>query len=624
MPAARKFFALWAVGVFLLTLVALERRPSSDLGWYVEWEKVLVSGDFLQLESPVLSPRLLPLSEHFPGAGAVFAIPKLFLHTAVTFEGSAYVAGLLSTLAFWICALALFLDFSASSIPLTLFGLAALLLGTHAGQQASAIASENVSVTMLAILIASLALRAPRDEQRPSLFRTLAFSCSGALLATIRPNLAVYVAAGGLVVLVRILASEDSARRKALLLAESAAPLVFGVAWLAVHNIWMTGNWTHSPYMFGDSRFHSLDLRHPLFAAVLFHPYHGLLLFHPLYGVGLAVLLFSWIRGRFSGRDDRIFYGVATAGLVATMWLQASWYGWWMGTDTFGGRAFSTYSILLMPLVVAMLSPPSSSRTRTFVLSIVVSCACWTFPLLSNPNVSTLTYGDFFATYARLASNTFRHPEDILLVPAIWAAARWYFGRRETRGDRNLLAVVCALWALVVIELASGIERPDLEVSYPAAATFAMRFVKVAVIALLPVALAQALAHARGFAYAVKRAQTLVFAAVVIAFAGTALLVCRLYVRTGTEGHDAAVRSCYAYQADFFYPAPANTSGEYTVIPGFDKEKENLARFVREAGPRVRLATPALPRSRCLAATGYAGSREFWIGSLIWRTILRH
>jgi hypothetical protein len=114
------------------------------------------------------------------------------------------------------------------------------------------------------------------------------------------------------------------------------------VAASQIVNRWMTGSMFLSPYVFGDAEFKSVDLLHPHPFAVLFHPWHGLLSYHPFLLVPLLLLggsVISVLRGR-SGKSGFLAPAVFVA-FCAQLWIQSAWYCWWLGTDTFGMRAFA-------------------------------------------------------------------------------------------------------------------------------------------------------------------------------------------------------------------------------------------------------------------------------------------
>ncbi len=626
MSVLKKYFAILFIGGLVLFLIRSGRQGADFLA-YFEWSKALSTGDIFQFATNTLSPQFLPLSQHAPVAGYLFAAPKLFLFSGMPLLTSTQLAGFAATVTLWICAFSLFMDFSNGSMSAVLFGFAVMFIGTHAGWQASVYASENFAVTALAVAMASLDLKAQSSSSGVTIFRALVFSCCAGLLLTLKPNLGIYAVAGGVMLLVRLRRSSGSIGRKVMVLVAAAAPMAAAAAWIPVQNLWMTGDWRRSPYQFGDAQFSSIAWTHPLFGAALLHPYHGLLLFHPLYGLMLLVLALYWIKRRFGA--EKAFYAVATFGMALNAWLQAGWYGWWMGVDTFGGRGFATYLILLTPLLVGFLAGLPRGRIRAMWLAATCACVLWSFPILIGGVPVDLTYGQFFADYARSCYRALlEQPENILLIPAIYAGARLFFSRDpKLRSDSGFLGLVCAAWALVFIVLFHAWHNAHPHgiaafPAHPAAPDIIARVLKAAAIAMLPLFVAQAIAHAGELRRAGRMALTLVFVLTVMIFAGAVVAFGKLYVATEAARGNPLVRPCYEYQSDFLYTFVGETSLEYEAIPGFDAPKANLRRFLEERGKAIdRIDLAPMSTADCLARAGHVPMADYWIGEPVWRTI---
>jgi hypothetical protein len=116
---------------------------------------------------------------------------------------------------------------------------------------------------------------------------------------------------------------------------------------------------------------------------VLLHPWHGLLVYHPLYALGVAAAI--WRIWRPVSAAERALWGVVLIALAAHVYLQASWFAWWLGTDTFGSRGLSVASVILVPALLRVLAGSGRAARVVGREAMVVAaavCALWSYLLL--------------------------------------------------------------------------------------------------------------------------------------------------------------------------------------------------------------------------------------------------
>jgi hypothetical protein len=217
-------------------------------------------------------------------------------------------------------------------------------------------------------------------------------------------------------------------------------PIVAAVAASQIVNRWMTGSMFLSPYVFGDADFKSVDLLHPHPLAVLLHPWHGLLSYHPFLLVPILLLgasATSILRGR-SGAAALLAPAVFVA-FCAQLWLQSSWYCWWLGTDTFGMRAFAP---AMVPILIAAATPfekamqGSSSRgilSTGAITGFVLAATTWSGLLLTQgptnfTSLSELLLGQAYGIWALLSAPS-TLVAGVVAVGLIWLG----FGNRAPK-----------------------------------------------------------------------------------------------------------------------------------------------------------------------------------------------
>ena len=586
------------VGVAAAIAVATIGRAhiGADFFDYLEWTKAFLTADVTQISSPVVSPEGYPLIQYHPGTGALFALPKL-VAPSIPLRVSAYLAAGAATLVLWTCIAALVARAAGGRADIVLLGIPLLFIATHAGYQSTAIASELLSLALMAVLLVTLNLGS--EETAP--FSILVFGCAAGLLIGVRANLAPYVAAGALVYFRRILRAPVTRARKVYLALLVIVPVATGCAQVLTVDHWMTGSWTGSPYVFGDAQFQSVDFSHPRFLTVLLHPRHGLLAYHPLY----VVLIWATIAGLLSsasGSDARLGWGAFLVAAAAALALQACWYDWWMGRGTFGGRQLAVWAILFMPPWIHRLAgaKPDSQGIKAWWLMSAVA-ALWSYPLLLGGITNFLSGQEFLWGVWGAIRATFIETPWPLLALAAGACVLWLLHGREARSRAGMVLV----WSLMVVYLFH--DNRLLAGAGDGQRLLAMGVLQVGTVGLMPLALHQAerSQHALGKLGARLRLGSQILT--LCAFCVVAGLCVRLSLRAAPVPL-AAREQCFGYRAPFDLLEVQATLLDYADLRGFEEDKRRLSAFVSRAGARYRI-NPILPdssRQACLARHGIA------------------
>ena len=386
--------------VAVLLIVNIRRGP--DFDFYLDWSRAAISGDIFQIRSPVESPKAVPLTQWCAGPGLVQATlvgfcdqvcrrlsppdPGESIFFFVPYPEDyygVYLTSALYSLAFWYSFAKLLTILTDGSQSRTLFALGAAFLGTHLGYYSLACGSELLSLAPISILAVELA-RPMKSRLAGAL---LAGSCAAALIM-IRPYLALYAMPTIFVTMARFWQEPGFSRRLAGIMLMTL-PIMLGCTQIALVNSWMTGDWTHSPYVFGDEQFSSFDFHQPEVISVLFHPLHGLFIYHPLYFIGLIAAAALTILAP-TRSEKTIWIGIIAITAIHLL-IQAAWYQWWLATTvTFGMRGMSAAGIPAVAAIVRLLTVASdlklasahkSRHMITLVLATTAACF-WSWLLL--------------------------------------------------------------------------------------------------------------------------------------------------------------------------------------------------------------------------------------------------
>jgi len=411
----------WAIAFGILVGVLLVASPSKgpDFDFYLDWSFATLSGDIFDLRAGLLSPLGVPLSQWSVGPGLLFAVSWIALGGIRPEGAAAMAAGAFSSLVFWASLLLLLRRAVGNDKGLVLFGLSAAFLGTHAGFYSLNHASESMSLGPGALMIVLLTSRRPWNA-----LQCLWMGASAGLLVLVRVDYIIYAAPALLLAAVRASRSRGDLgqSQRALRLGLLALPLALAMLPMIAVNRWMTGNPLRSPYVFGDGGFRSLDWTSPEMLAVVGNPHHGLIPYHPLYGLGFLALV--WCVWRAPSREERLLWAAGLGSVVAHLYLQASWYAWWLGPLTFGMRALSLATIVAVPALARSLAQtsPGSAARRLWLLASTLACI-WSTLLLLQKYTHFYAWADLWHRQVTFARALPHSTEAISLVAGLACTA---------------------------------------------------------------------------------------------------------------------------------------------------------------------------------------------------------
>ena len=430
-------FGFLFVPFLLLFLLTVIWRGGPDFGHYVEWAEAFRQGgpQVFLLSGHTLSPLGVPVTQWSPGPGLFFALCPPACQRLISLEQQAMWTGWAFTVLFWWAMFKLLYLAVDGDLRWTVYGILIATIGTHLGFYSRSYGSETFSQAFFAVMVYWVLSR-----REWHLLDTLVVGCLASFLLINRAQLVIYVLPLLAIMawaLWRTRATRGLLSNVVLIVAPFLA-LLIGFIQVAIVNRWMTGSFLHSVYAFGNATFNSLDFRRPELLAALFHPWHGLLSYHPFYALGLVALLFMLFQSRT--RWSRFFYASYFLVILANVYLQASWYVWWMGGRTFGMRGLSLAAVILVPALIRLMHLRELRNKSNVLLSILVLVTCAWSAVLLFANL----YGEsffIFMTYRDMSQfylnqiGTLRLP--LLLIGALCSAILVVSTVRARRLDRS-------------------------------------------------------------------------------------------------------------------------------------------------------------------------------------------
>lgn len=587
----------------------------ADFGRYRQWVAVLDSGNIFLMGSNVGSPLGIPVTHWSHGPGLMYVVPVVLLGRIVDPTSAAMVAGWLSALVFWWAFSRILLWASRGSLLLTAFGAGAAYLGSHAGFYTRAHASESLALALVALLVASVV----SPDQRVISANWLV-GCATALLIVTRSHVALYAIPALLFATDRVFslnilrfrpratenAREPERWRRWAAAAALSLPVLAAIVQLALVNRWMTGSLSTSPYVFGGDGFHSIDWLRPLFWTVIAHPWHGLLVYHPLYALGFLAAVACLARA--TSRREQILWLGGILAVSVNLWVQASFYVWWLGTTTFGMRGMTAAAVVLVPALVRVIADAQraetetrSARRRLWMVATLV-CCLWSLLVLLQGTTQFFSWAAVFAGQADAAAKLleFRWIA-AMAVSTVLVAGSWAWARRLgllTGADRLLVATTGLLCALsMAYLLMSAYPRWNRAVAGLILPSVTLLVLIGSISVLIRLATRWIGAHRRhpreAGAGPDEFSRLLVAVSISAVFLiGTALFA-RLAFQTETRLASGNIpERAYTYVATYRVDQVLNGFREYLRVPGFDERKEALHRFLSSEGIKVRPYPP--------------------------------
>jgi hypothetical protein len=362
----------------LLIAATVQRGPG--LGAYLPWAAALLQGTPAPLDNTItLSPTGFPLFHWYPGTGLFLALPTFVSGGALPLGPAARLAAALAIVLTLACCAAVLYEIAGQRVGLLCLGMALLLVATNTGYYIRLLGAELFALAVVASLI-GLAWLPPKLGH----VELVGVSALAGLLLTVRPQASLMAAPALVLGLLRW----ASGRRRAQLAwagLYGGVPVALGLLVVLQVNHWMTGEWTHSPYSFGNDQFQSVTLSAPYLRLVLFDPSAGLLRCTPFIALGLCAALVPILDRRLE-TAYRVFYLVALLAGLAQIWLIACSYSWAGGAWIFGSRYLNLLSLYSVMATVQVLACERVAwALHAVVLSVAVACAAYTARVLGLP-----------------------------------------------------------------------------------------------------------------------------------------------------------------------------------------------------------------------------------------------
>lgn len=364
----------------------------------------------------------------------------------------------------------------------------------------------------------------------------------------------------------------------------SVIPALVGMIEVGLNNRWMTGSFFSSPYVFGSGTFKSIDWKHPEFSAVLFHSWHGLLAYHPLYALGFIALILLILRKK--QLREKFLYISLLMILLVHLYLQSSWYVWWLGTGTFGMRRLGIGAIILIPCLIHLLAEREQRNLSNRIWFIFIFGSCiWSYLLLI-PNQHTCTQ---FYTYHMLLRSQYNQLISLISYDLVFLLAALILVAIITLSIRkkalNIIAYTTTL-LLAFMTLFSLLEwvdyyilrhQPKFQANY-----FIVFIIKIALLMLVPIFLNSILFTPK---------QNLLFRHVkwvpvcffITVFVATTCYFTKFAVNTEKIIHSGVKppRS-FSYISHVHIEEVEASYNEYLRVPGFDSKKTALFNYLNE------------------------------------------
>jgi hypothetical protein len=565
-------FLYIGLGVFFLIKLA---QPGPDYPFYVSWAKAFANKDIFQIYSVVLSPAHVPLTQWSFGPGLVYSISSLF---AEDFMLGGIRMGIIFAIVAWYFFSALLYRISNKNVLLTILGIGGAFMGTHLGYYSLFHASESLSYMCLSVIAYWLFSR-----NNWKWYDSLLFGVMSSLLLITRVQLALYLVPAYILLLYKL--SEKSPKWRIRLhtirnMVMAIAPLMIAFIQIGYSNYWMTGSVFKSAYMFGNTNFSSVDLMHPLFLTVLFHSWHGLLSYHPLYLFGIVAIVFLIV---LKPRLERAFFWGLLLVILLHLYLQASWYTWWLGTFTFGQRGMGIAALVLIPSIIYLLSnKPQKPLIYPGLLFIGVS-SLWSFLLWQNAGAQFYKFKALISSQAEQLGILVT--SDFLGAVLIISAGLAITLRGISKPERPVYIVAVLIVAIGYQCLSNDFIYSDLN---PMEGTsFLLSLLKSLLLGLIPFTIYGLYKKGRPFTDRVfngaftKKIELISTVSFFCLFVGISAIFFIFASAT-----DAAIKEEqwknheFEYKAEVYLPEVKACYREYLSVPGFQKEKERLRNYI--------------------------------------------
>ena len=385
--------SLSIVGLFAGSfLIAAALRTGPGMGAYLPWASSLIQATPSPLPTITLSPTGFPLTHFYPGTGLFLALPTLLSGGSMTLDQSAKLAGsaaVLVTLSFFAWLL---YEITRKRIGLVIFGISLLLVATNTGYYLTLLGAE-----LFTLALVSLAIWLAWTPKKIGNLELASLSALASLLMTVRPQSILMASPAMVLGFLRWVRGRGGIPQLTWGLLYCGVPIAAGLLIVFQFNYWMTGDWTRSPYYFGNDQFKSVDFSARYLGLVLFDPKAGLLSCTPFIALGFCASLVQILDRRLD-MPYRAFYVIFLVAGLAQIWMVSGFYASSGGYWVFGSRHLNLLSVYGVISVVQLLtSERIGTGFKAAVLGISLACAVYTATLLDLPHLPVAIIGGAIA-----------------------------------------------------------------------------------------------------------------------------------------------------------------------------------------------------------------------------------
>lgn len=182
--------------------------------------------------------------------------------------------------------------------------------------------------------------------------------------------------------------------------------LILGICLILIYQKILLGNYFESFYSFGDENVKSFNLKNFKAFEVLFSSWHGLIFYHPLYLILNFYLFFLLFKKDIDSNLKKLITINLLVFLLQIL-IQSSWAFWWMGTGTYGARAFAGTSVITLYSLISIQKIKILPNKLFLMLFIIL--LTWNSFLIYFGETNFISYESFF-------EKIFRNHSIILII----------------------------------------------------------------------------------------------------------------------------------------------------------------------------------------------------------------
>ena len=155
---------------------------------------------------------------------------------------------------------------------------------------------------------------------------------------------------------------------------------------MSIYHYTINNNIFLSPYNIIDDPFLSFNFKNLKIFEILFSPLHGMIFYHPFlifcFFILLKKIFENFEKKNFTSFDNFIILTVVFSFLFQ-LFIQSAFFTWWLGTGTFGSRAFSGVSILIFYMIIQIFNKENFIVKKKFSLILLILISLYQSYILS-------------------------------------------------------------------------------------------------------------------------------------------------------------------------------------------------------------------------------------------------